>query len=179
MEADSRRRPRGRRGARAAPLGPPRIPRTVPGGGPGPRKERQGLASDKRRCENAATDASGHLAGAEPEPPLPPHQRPAQGGDGSPVHASLRAALQAGSPQLEPGGAKAPKTFWHPAVPDGTAALCSAVKKHAVANSTQSLHPGAPGRSFLSAFPPSPPMVPNLGGPRDQLIRQGGQSWHP
>lgn len=103
--------------------------------------------------------------------PCPPPQQPALGRDGSPVHRSPRVAPRARSSQPGSPGAKAPERFSHPAVPDGAVELCSAGKKHGVANSRKSLH-SASSRPFVPlrlSFLPL--LVPNLRRPRDQLIR--------
>lgn len=108
VEADSRRRPRGRRGALAAP--PARLES----------RERSPEAQGSGKSAKVLHQTKG---GASPLPqmprdrqgqsqrPLPPPQQPALGRDEFPVHTSPRVAPRAGSSQPGLPGAKA--RFWH------------------------------------------------------------------
>lgn len=170
VEADSRRQPRGRRGALAAPPARPESGERSPEA-QGPRKRAKVLHQTTGGASlqpQMPQDPHWHS-----QRPLPPPQRPALGGEGSPVHEAPRAAPQAGSPQAGPPGEKAPGRFWHPAVPDGSSYTLQRRQETRGCEQHAKFASCSPGPFIPLRLSSLLLLVPNLGRPRDKQIRQG------
>lgn len=127
------------------------------------------------RCHRCHGTGIGIASAPYPHPSgLPPG-----GGEGSP-YTSLRVQHpEPGVCSLGCGARRLRSGSGIPRYQMGAAVLSSACEKHAVANSTQSLHLAARGRFIPLRLSSLTLLVPNLGKPRNNRYDRGGQPWHP